>query len=66
LRRGVSPLVSKVKGLLDTYSARLFEGTVPDVGGVYQIIVGLVPEGVRPSVARAIPGYIDQKTATVR
>ena len=40
--------------------------TVPNAPGRYQIIVGLVPEAVKPNVAKAIPGYMDQKTVTVQ
>jgi uncharacterized repeat protein (TIGR03803 family) len=66
LRKGVSSLASKVKGLRGTYTARLFTGTVPNAQGTYLITAGLVPEGVKPSIANAIPEYLDQKMATVQ
>jgi len=66
LVKGVKPLISKVKGLRTTYSTRLFSGTVPNAPGRYQITVGLVPQGVQPNIANAIPKYIDQKTVTVQ
>ncbi len=66
LQKGLRALASKVKGLRSAYSARLFTGTVPNAAGTYLITVGLVPEGVEPSVANAIPEYIDQKMVTVQ
>jgi uncharacterized repeat protein (TIGR03803 family) len=65
LQKGIHPLISNVKGLRKTYSRRLFTGRVPSASRTYRIIAGLMPEGVNPSVARAIPGYLDRKTVTV-
>jgi uncharacterized repeat protein (TIGR03803 family) len=66
LVKGVRALYSKVKGLRSPYAARLFTGTVPPRAGVYQVIAGLVPEGVAPSTVNAIPDYLDQKTVIVQ
>ncbi|MCX6353918.1 MAG: hypothetical protein NTZ78_03300 [Candidatus Aureabacteria bacterium] len=66
LIKGVKPLALKVKGLRSAYSTRLFSTTVPNTSATFQIIVALVPEGVKPSIANAIPGYIDQKMVKVQ
>ncbi len=35
--------------------------------GTYQVIVGLVPAGIRPlGAGDAIPGYVDSENVTVR
>lgn len=66
LREGLHPLATKVKGLTDTYSTRLFSIQVPQgAAGIYTVIAGLVPEGMKPTVANTIPEYLDQELLTV-
>lgn len=68
LSPGVNPLITDVAGLNTKYSGILLSlpAIPPGTEGTYDIIVGLVPAGVRPQgVQSAIPGYLDQIEVTV-
>ena len=61
LRKGVSPLISRMKRLTSPFSGRLLNLTIPQgITGPYQVIVGLVPSGKKPGPRNAIPGYLSQ------
>jgi hypothetical protein len=67
LRGGLHPLITGVKRLGSQFSGRLLDMQIPSgVTGTFQVIVGLVPSGQKPSVRTVIPGYLDQKTVTVQ
>jgi hypothetical protein len=67
LRSGVHPLISGVKRLSSPFSGQLLDFTIPQgIKGQYQVIVGLVPAGKKPSPKNAIPGYLVQVPVVVQ
>jgi len=67
LRGGLHPLISGVKKLTSPLSRRLLDMQIPpNVSGSYQVIVGLVPAGEKPSARNAIPGYLAQTPITIQ
>ena len=67
LRDGMSRLASNVPGLEQPFSGRLLSLTAipPGAAGTYTIIVGLVPTGRQPTIANAIPDYLDQEVVVI-
>lgn len=68
LRAGAVPLGTDIPGFWAPASYRLLEMTIPPgVQGEYRIVVGLVPAGIVPTGPEStVPGYVNQKTVTVR
>ncbi len=67
VRGGLYAYITRVNKLTRPYSGHLLNIPIPSgVSGSYNVIVGLVPSGQKPSVRNAIPGYLDQKTVTVQ
>jgi hypothetical protein len=68
LHKGVSPLISGVKGTRKVHALELFsKPAIPSVRvGTYRVICGLVPEGVAPRVSKAIPGFLDREPVEVQ
>jgi hypothetical protein len=58
---GTRPLITGVTGLQAAYSGRLLRIlSVPQLPGIYRVLVGLVPSGTTPhGTADCIPGYLD-------
>jgi hypothetical protein len=67
VRGGLHPLITGMKKLTSQFSGHLLNIQIPSgVTGSYNVIVGLVPSGQKPSVRNVIPGYLDQKTVTIQ
>lgn len=67
LRKGMYPLILNVPGLEQTFSKTLLSyGALPGgTAGTYTIIGGLVPAGRQPTMANAIPDYLDVETVVI-
>ncbi len=67
LRKGISMLASNIPGLEQPFSRRLLSlNAIPHGAvGTYTIIVGLVPAGRQPTIANAIPDYLDQEVVVI-
>lgn len=67
LRSGLYAYITRVKKLTRAYSGRLLNVQIPQgIKGPYQVIVGLVPSGKKPSARNAIPGYLAQVPVVVQ
>ena len=66
IRGGLYAYITRMKKLTRAYSGHLLNIQIPSgVTGSYQVIVGLVPSGKKPSVRNVIPGYLAQTPVTV-
>jgi outer membrane protein assembly factor BamB len=67
LRQGMQPLALNVPGLDSPYAGTLLSlSAIPGgAAGTYQIYVGLVPAGRAPTLANAIPDYLDHETIVI-
>lgn len=67
LRKGMYPLILNVPGLKQPFSKRLLSyGSLPHgTAGTYTIIGGLVPAGRQPTMANAIPDFLDVETVVI-
>ena len=67
VRGGLYAYITRVKKLTRAYSGHLLNIKIPSgVSGSYQVIVGLVPSGQKPSVRNVISGYLAQTPVTVQ
>ena len=64
---GMWPLALDVPGLREPFETRLL--SIPRISsgaaGSYRVIVGLVPTGLSPTLANAIPDFVDQETVVI-
>jgi hypothetical protein len=67
IRGGLYAYITRVNKLTRAYSGHLLNIKIPPgVTGSYNVIVGLVPSGKKPSVRNVIPGYLAQTSVTVQ
>jgi hypothetical protein len=67
IRSGLYAYITRVNKLTRAYSGHLLNIKIPPgVTGSYNVIVGLVPSGQKPSVRNVIPGYLAQTSVTVQ
>jgi len=64
---GMWPLALDVPGLREPFETRLLSipGIPSGAAGSYRVIVGLVPTGLSPTLANAIPDFVDQETVVI-